>query len=703
MRLVINDILTESDKNAIIAANDGRPLPVFDLGNIEDTISTLSARDKHFFECLSWLIRNERIEIKIVAPLSGEGVAHTKCGVFCDGVSKVAFDGSVNFSLTALLQNKEGLTAFCSWDNALEREKISDIEEEFLKTFKGEDETVRYLNPQDVKTRVSSSFEEKDIVQLLQDEYEILDSDVSYAGKTVPSSVLKSMERAKERVRAAIACIQKETENSDVLSNDDIDSSLPVFPFPAGPKNYQSKALQNWKENGQKGMFNMATGTGKTITSLNCLLEIYRQLGYYKAVILVPTITLVEQWADECRRFHFNNIVNVCSRNSAWPKQIGSIILAEGIERKEQRINYVIICTYASFAKENVFSTLCELSHPRVLLIADEAHNMGSGTIRKRLEQIPFKRRIGLSATPDRQFDEEGTELLRAFFGAKGKYTFEYTMDQAIGKALCVYEYYPHLVRLTDIEMEEYKKISDKLAKMFNSKTGRLPETDEYVKMLLLQRKAIIHKAENKLSVFKDIILQRLKEKGDLKYTLVYAPEGTIPDSWDADCFSDKDYMSDDVDTDNLIEAYTAIIRDASPTITVRKFTSDTSERDDMLRDFATGDLQVLTSMKCLDEGVDVPRSEMAIFCASTGNPRQFIQRRGRILRRHPDKKYAVIHDLVVIPDIIDGEDNYRMERSLLAGEIKRVRNFALLSRNASYAISVLDEVLDYYNISIFD
>ena len=121
-----------------------------------------------------------------------------------------------------------------------------------------------------------------------------------------------------------------------------------------------------------------------------------------------------------------------------------------------------------------------------------------------------------------------------------------------------------------------------------------------------------------------------------------------------------------------------------------------------MLADFATGELEVLTSMKCLDEGIDVPRSELAIFCASTGNPRQFIQRRGRILRKHPDKHKAIIHDLVVVPEVTTASESYNMERNLLKGELKRVRDFATLSENADYAYENLESILSYYNLSLF-
>ena len=106
--------------------------------------------------------------------------------------------------------------------------------------------------------------------------------------------------------------------------------------------------------------------------------------------------------------------------------------------------------------------------------------------------------------------------------------------------------------------------------------------------------------------------------------------------------------------------------------------------------------------MKCLDEGVDVPRSELAIFCASTGNPRQFIQRRGRILRTHKDKEYATIHDLIVMPEVNPDSDSYRMEKNMVRAELNRVKNFAMLSRNLDYTVQALEEVLDYYKLSIF-
>lgn len=183
---------------------------------------------------------------------------------------------------------------------------------------------------------------------------------------------------------------------------------------------------------------------------------------------------------------------------------------------------------------------------------------------------------------------------------------------------------------------------------------------------------------------------------------MVYVPEGTKPDNYFADIFDDIDYIKDDIETDSLIDRYTQIVQDITPITTVKKFISGVKERNAILEDFAKGDLEVLTSMKCLDEGVDVPRSELAIFCASTGNPRQFIQRRGRILRTHKDKHMAFIHDLVVVPDINSASESFEMERRLLASELRRVRDFATMSENADYTLNELDEVLSYYNLSLF-
>ena len=693
MRLIINDILSEQDKYALLQAkNEHYIIPALPLTDLVSLKEILSERGRHFFDCIAWLIKNERIQIKIRSPKGSNGISHTKCGLFADATNKVAFDGSCNFSRTALIENCESITAFCDWDSPSDKFKVEDVEDDFLQTFLEKNDTVEYLDATEIRTNILSAFPDKELNDLLKDEAKLL-SDQSISN--LPLSVQRALQRAKNKVNNVIKHIEDERIKAYT------EKTEPHFPYSSGPRDYQVQAFENWKNNKQKGLFAMATGTGKTLTSLNCLLQIYNKSGYYKAIILVPTITLVEQWEVECRKFYFNNIVKVCSKYPSWQSEIDRIKLKETID--PDNASYVIISTYASFVRDKVFKEFATLPKKRLLLIADEAHNMGSGRILDKLDGIPFLRRIGLSATPERQFDDAGTARLYEFFGASDKFTFEYTMQEAIDNGfLCRYYYYPHIVRLTDAEMAEYMKISLKLAKMYNNSRKDFKKSDDILKILLLKRKHIIHKAINKEKVFRSIIHDRFVEKGDLKYTLVYVPEGNRPDDNNSDIYDDIDIVQDDDFSNHIIDKFTRIVQEVSPTTTVKKFTSDSTNRDEILTAFANGDLEVLTSMKCLDEGVDIPRSELAIFCASTGNPRQFIQRRGRILRTHKDKKFAYIHDLVVVPEVSSAAESFNMERNLLAGEIRRVKDFALLSENAYSSVQELDDILEYYNLSIF-
>lgn len=693
MRLIINDVLSQQDKDILNKASDNRAIiPAISLNDIVKLKETLSERGRHFFDCIAWLIRNNRIEIKIVTPKDSNGISHTKCGLFADATNKVAFDGSCNFSRTALIENVESITAFCDWDSPSDKFRIEDVEEDFLRTFNGEDNSVEYLDASAIRTNITSTFPDKTIKNLLEEEAEMLNNSIV---SDYPLSIKRALSRAKEKIVKTIQAV----ESNKIKAVEE--NKNPRFPYLSGPRKYQITAFENWKNNNQKGLFAMATGTGKTLTALNCLLQIYNKSKCYKAIILVPTITLVEQWERECKKFNFNNIIKVCSKYPQWKSEIDRIKLKETIN--SDIASYIIISTYASFVRDNIFPILNSFPKKRVLFIADEAHNMGSGRILDKIEGIPYLRRIGLSATPERQYEEEVNQQIFDFFGSSEKFTFEYSMQEAINNGfLCRYYYYPYIVRLTDEEMSEYMEISKKLARIYNPKKKDFRKGEDILKILLLKRKRIIHKAINKIVAFQQIISERYAEKGNLKYTLVYVPEGNRVDDNYSDIYDTIDTIGDDEETNHIIDYYTNIVRKITPTTTVKKFTSDSKERDEILSEYEKGTLEVLTSMKCLDEGVDVPRSELAIFCASTGNPRQFIQRRGRILRTHKDKKYAYIHDLVVVPEVNSASESYQMERNLLESELKRVRDFALMSENTDFTFQQLRHILEYYNLSIF-
>lgn len=680
MRLIINHIVSEEDKDAISKGVQGGVIDCFDLQNFEELRKTFDEYQQQFFDCLAFLIYNKRIDIRIIKPRNKKGISHTKSGQFRDGDSVTSFTGSANFTISGLFNNLEEIKIDRSDSiDKMVQNRIASQREDFDSIMKGKKTNIVYLTPDDLISAIQTNFGDKDIEELLDAEKKL---------------------RKIKRDRAIREVHQKGIVSEDVIEIE------PRFPYSSGPREYQKTAFENWKVNKQKGLFAMATGTGKTITSLNCLLEIYLRKGYYKAIILVPTITLVNQWEQECRKFRFSNIIKVYSKNLTWRDEVERVKFNEKYKAEnDPEVSYIIISTYASYSREKVFNVLNSFDKRRLLVIADECHNMGSGSLVKKLKEIPYLRRIGLSATPERQFDDKGNEKLRYFFGSEEKYTYEYSMEEAINNGvLCKYLYFPHLVKLTSTELDEYVELSEKIAKYFNYSTGSFDNADEILKMLLLRRKRIIHKAVNKLDTFIDIIKNRFKEKGNLKYSLIYVPEGNKPDYVAAnDDFDTSEDIAEDVDTDHLINLYTKAVTDIDDRVTVRKFTSGQKDREEILGDFAEGNLHVLTSMKCLDEGVDVPRSELAIFCSSTGNPRQFIQRRGRVLRTHPDKKLAELHDLVVVPEISRNCGSYKMEQALLKSELMRVNNFALLSENPSYSETELREVMDHYGLNLYN
>lgn len=678
MRMVINHLLSEKDKEAFEKGQSSDNLnKVFDLSDVVSLGKVLDEYDRHFFECLAYLISEKRIEIKVIKPKNNKGIAHYKSGVFSDGKNSVGYKASCNFTLFGLSENLEELEAFLDWEDERSKKLIKKQLKIIDSYFSEQDEDVEYLTANEIEVAIKDKFGNKNMDELIIQEGQLF-----------------------EKKRSLIK--NNKLKQTIVKLYDDIDKNLknPKFPYAEGPRDYQKIAFDNWKNNNQQGLFAMATGTGKTITSLNCLLEVYKKTGYYKALILVPTITLVNQWENECKKFNFTNIVKVCSK-SRWKNDFASILTRERLSPTEQ-VSYIVISTYASFARENIFSELNQLP-AKTLLIADECHNMGSGSLLKLLPKVNCKRRIGLSATPERQFDEEGNKKLFSFFNSEKEYTYEYSMEEAINNGvLCRYYYYPHLVSLTESEMRDYMELSLKISKFYKSESDSF-SNNPILTALLLARKRIVHKASNKISVFYDILKEQYKKKGNLKYTLVYVPEGNDPnDYFETDHFAESDETENDNDAVHLIDVFTETVKDFDKRTTIKQFISGTNDKEYVLEQFANGEIDVLTSMKCLDEGVDVPRAELAIFCASTGNPRQFVQRRGRILRNHQEKQFAYIHDLVVIPEINPNSESYKMERSMLKKELERVNNFALLSENSSHTINVLLDTMNYYNLNLY-
>lgn len=669
MRMVINHLLSAKDKEAIEKASQESINKVFDLTDVVSLGRVLDEYDTHFFECLAYLIAEKRIEIKVIKPKNGKGIAHYKSGVFSDGQDAVGYQASCNFTYYGLSENIEQLEAFLSWENGrsnkLIRKQLKLIDDYFTE----KDDDVEYIPVSDIEVVLKDRFGKKDINELLVQEEQLLKKKQS----------LISNPKLKKTI-------------TKLFSEIEIIRRTPTFPKGGKPRPYQIKAYENWVANNYKGMFAMATGTGKTITSLNCLLNEYKKTGIYRAIITVPTTALVEQWKKECANFNFKNIITVSSKEN-WDKNLAFFNTAS----KLIDTSYIVIVTYASLPRPKFQSYFTQLPKDTIL-IADETHNLGSQGLLRLLPNIHLEKRIGLSATPHRKFDEAGNQAIQEFFNDEPPYIVSYSMEEALKIGwLCNYTYYPHIVKLTDQEMEKYKELSLQLLRMglFDKETGVFRSTPEIEKKLL-ERKRIIHKAANKLEVFKAILRSEFDKRKNLKYTLIYVPEGIEAS------FDETDFSVETEDENRLINEYTKAVSQTDDSVMVKQFTANSSNREEILKNFEQSNIHVLTSMKCLDEGVDVPRSELAIFCASTGNPRQFIQRRGRVLRLHKDKIHATIHDLVVVPEVAD-ESTFEMERGLVKKELERVVDFANLAMNKTDTYETLKNILDYYNLNLND
>lgn len=671
IRIVINNILSESDKDAIRKGKEGNvPDLEVELHDIKTLKRTLDEYGVHFFNCLAWLIANDRIQIKVIKPKDGRGIAHYKSGVFGDGIDYVGFNASCNFTAFGLLENLEKLNCHLSWDDKRSQIWIEKETQYFESIFNGTATFVEHLDIDEVTTAIREEFGNKDIGELLVKEAELRER--------------KSNSLQKKKVR--------ETQEKALTTIEEL-AREPKFPFPQGPRAYQKTAYQNWLANGQKGLFAMATGTGKTLTSLNCLLNQYKKEGSYKAVILVPTVALLQQWKNECGKFNFKNIISVSSKED-WSGKLAFNTTASNFIST----SFIVIVTYASFYRKKFQSHFLSLP-PDTLLIADEVHNIGSPNISKILPKVTLQRRIGLSATPNRKYDDEGNANIGQFFNDRPPYVFSYTMKEAMEAdppALCRYKYFPHLVELNETELGEYLKISRQLLKYFDSATKKFKESPE-VENLLLARKRVVHKAVNKLAMFKQILRDEFKARKSLKYTLVYVPEGLEAN------YEEVDEIMESEEDLSLINEYTRAVSSTDNSILVKQYTANTPNREQVIRDFENGKVHVLTSMKCLDEGVDVPRSELAIFCASTGNPRQFVQRRGRVLRLHKEKIFSVIHDLVVVPAVTNDETSFEMEKNQVKAELERVIDFSSLSMNMIDTYQALRPVLEYYNLNLYE
>lgn len=654
MRMYINPSVTEDDYK-LLKDCDYEGFEQYMIQSYDRLLKIFSRRDELFFRCLSYLISQHRIEVKIVM-LKEDGIAHEKFGIFADTEgNEVAFNGSMNLTASGLTKNIEAIDTICSWRTSDDRERIKGYHDDFESIWGNQNPDIMVFPADEFCNRILVTYPTTDIDDLVKLENVVM----------------------------------KEIEQENALVSDE-----PHFPskFKDGPRPYQIDAYQAWKSRGKRGVFAMATGTGKTITSLNCALEEYRDDNFYRLLILVPSLALVEQWGDEVRNFNFRNVIKVSSENAQWKVELARMTMKMSLGRN---VNYVIISTYASFVMKDFQILLPKLSQGAIL-IADEAHNIGSASVRNAFHALTIEKRIALSATPNRIYDEEGTREIESFFNDIHPYTYSFSMRRAIKEErLMPYYYFPYLAKLEDGEMIEYARITRQLVQMYNGAKATFSDP-ERARRLLLLRKNLLHKARNKMYVFRQIL--RTIGEENLKYCFVYSAAGKR---------TRLDESDDDQLDEYILKEMQSVLKQTFPNVTCNSYTGEDSKemRRQKLTAFAEGQLNVLFAKNCLDEGVDVPRAEYGIFTSSSGNPRQFIQRRGRLLRRHEDKKFAYIYDMVVVPDFHSPHYDRRfwtMEKHLVENEMRRVANFGYLASNYyTGALSMLDEVVRFYEIDL--
>ena len=450
--------------------------------------------------------------------------------------------------------------------------------------------------------------------------------------------------------------------------------------YPQIPENiqirpYQEEAIKKWFDNRLKGIFQMATGTGKTITAISAITRLLNLCKVKKLscgiIIVVPYKSLLEQWVETLRLFKINPIKCYESKN----------IWLDKLNKKIEFFNFgitktiYIITTNATFNSESFQESISKIQKDYVLCI-DEMHHAATD---KYLLNLPEKCifRLGLSATLESNYNIERTNELVSYFGG---IVYEFSMKRAIEEGfLTPYYYYPIFIELSEYEKEEYFMLSKKIGRLINV----CDKDDECLTSLLMKRSRILGSAENKL---KELIKLKTKVK-NTNYNIFYCGD-TIDENDDKFIYKVNRIVANELE------------------LKTHTFTSeeDKNERKNILERFKQGDLQAITAIRCLDEGIDIPELRRAFILSSSTNPKEFIQRRGRILRKSKSKEYAEIYDFIVVASLDKRyineltDEELIVEKKIFLRELDRFVEFASLSINEIESHNKLMQIWDLYD-----
>lgn len=601
------------------------------------------------------------IQIAYTEDKNGIGMYHEKMGIIEDvHGDKIAFSGSNNESATAMTINYETMDVFRSWGDSSEIERVRLKENAFYSIWHDTEPNIKVLKFPNITDALIERYRRK------------------------PANFAIDDEQFAKRMLTYVSKISNisSTYGGPIGARVPDDITL---------REYQKDAISVWVGENYRGIYDMATGTGKTLTGLGAISKLSEDLDDVLAVIIVcPYQHLVEQWVEDIIRFNIKPIIAYGdSPQKDWKKRLSRAVRDQKLRRDKSF--FCLVCTNATFAKDYVQDEISKIQSP-ILLVVDEAHNFGARTYARLLDDR-FTYRLALSATLDRHRDDEGTAMLYDFFGKK---CIEYSLDRAIDEdKLTKYKYYPIPVYLTDEELEKYEQKSYEMSKcLIKGKDGKY-KLNKRGEILAMERARIVAGASQKLETLREYIAPYVQDNN----ILVYCGATNVIDE-------KADYSSTDEEDVRQIEAVTRILGNEFG-MEVAKFTSEENmeTRATIKEQFQKGDrLQAIVAIKCLDEGVNIPGIRTAFILASTTNPKEYIQRRGRVLRKAENKPFAEIYDFVTLSRELDSVSGLTAEQaqrdlSLVKNELARIKEFGRLSMNSMEANDLIWDIQEAYHI----
>lgn len=649
MQLVVSPRLSKEDIEAIQKGYENRE-KIIEEALKESLQEELSETEEDRLNLMIDLIEREILDIKVAVLENDEeiGMYHEKIGVLVDKEgNKIAFIGSYNESLNSYANNFESLDVY------------STLNSEFNRV---EEKNTHFENLWNNRT---------DKLQV----------------KEFPIAVKEELFTKyyhKEKVLSEQQIEEKEKKKKEIFP-----SMIKEF-----LRDYQNEAIEKWKKNNYISIFDMATGTGKTLTALGASIRLLKDLEYHLGIIIIcPYTHLVEQWTQDLKAYNFSPIVGYgTSSNKGWKEQLSEAILKYKLGLKKY---FCFITTNKTYVSDFVQTQIAKIAKKNILFIADEAHNLGAPNLMSKLNPN-FLYRIALSATFERYNDEEGTERLLKYFD--NKYAIHYSLREAIdNKMLTEYKYYPIITYLNDEELDEYITITRQLVKYITKDKRNRIKVSQAGKMLLLKRARLVAGSKAKLEKVVELLKKQQEEKGEINHTLIYCGATTVNDeSYDENVV--------EIEEKKQIDYLRKIIKKGIKNIGVAKFTStETQEERRLIKEqFIAKEINAIVAIKCLDEGINIPSIHTAYILASSTNPREYVQRRGRILRKAPGKEFAQIYDFITLPRELEEAQNLpddvlKNDLGLVKRELTRLEDFASDALNYSESLFIKDKINEVY------